>query len=472
MNDKHKYEAFNNKIVDASDPFKNDYTRCNKDIAENLTKVILSEVKNKPLVISIDAPWGVGKTTFIDMWGQQILKKGGIAIKFDAWKCDFSDNPLLSIVAELNNQLPKIGIKKLNRVIKATKNLVDIAIPATIKLAMSSILSFLKVKEDAKEFLKEVSEGVKDQVIEDIKNYQAECSPLIKFKDELRKASKQETIFLFIDELDRCKPTFAIGVLEIIKHFFDIENICCVISININAFSESVQAYYGYKENTGKSYLERFIDIPIALPEPKHDHFIEHILKNSFALENKEVLLLFIETIKNCSKFGQMSLRIMQKYLRDIKIFLDCNINYDGTNKFPEFYYPCIAYLIAKKRLEEGQLLKALKQEKDFNWRYDFFESTKTPEELSKKLAQLHSRINSFSNKHHLDPEEAKEKNYILLLREQIEKLYGSISQDSVITSKHPISRLPVLKKYRNHFKDAEELVGLLSLIQDIRLEK
>mgnify|MGYP004689414597 CR=1 FL=1 len=42
-----------------------------------------------------------------------------------------------------------------------------------------------------------------------------------------------DKLVVFVDELDRCNPIYAIKLLERIKHFFDHENIIFVFSVNV-----------------------------------------------------------------------------------------------------------------------------------------------------------------------------------------------------------------------------------------------
>ena len=52
-------------------------------------------------------------------------------------------------------------------------------------------------------------------------------------------------MFVFVDELDRCRPNFAIELLEGIKHLFGINGVCFVVATNMAQLSESVKAIYG-----------------------------------------------------------------------------------------------------------------------------------------------------------------------------------------------------------------------------------
>lgn len=50
---------------------------------------------------------------------------------------------------------------------------------------------------------------------------------------------------IIVDELDRCKPTFAIEFLEKLKHIFDVDNLVFVTFINHNELANTVKGIYG-----------------------------------------------------------------------------------------------------------------------------------------------------------------------------------------------------------------------------------
>lgn len=77
---------------------------------------------------------------------------------------------------------------------------------------------------------------------------------------------KAEKLVIFIDELDRCKPSFAIEMLERIKHYFDDERIIFVVSLNKEQLIHTISNYYG-SEFDATRYLNRFFDISVNLPE-------------------------------------------------------------------------------------------------------------------------------------------------------------------------------------------------------------
>lgn len=77
-----------------------------------------------------------------------------------------------------------------------------------------------------------------------------------------------DRLVIFIDELDRCKPDYALSLMERIKHFFDDERVTFVFAVNLSQLQHTVKSYYG-SEFDATRYLDKFFDIQMALPHVK-----------------------------------------------------------------------------------------------------------------------------------------------------------------------------------------------------------
>lgn len=80
-----------------------------------------------------------------------------------------------------------------------------------------------------------------------------------------------------IDELDRCRPDYAVEVLEQMKHFFTVPGIVFVLSIDKNHLASSVRGFYGSEHINTDEYLRRFIDLEYSIPQPKTEDFIDYL---------------------------------------------------------------------------------------------------------------------------------------------------------------------------------------------------
>jgi len=80
-----------------------------------------------------------------------------------------------------------------------------------------------------------------------------------KIKSKLKKSCSKKPQIFIIDELDRCKPSFAIDTLEIIKHFFDVENCIFIVSVDKLQLEESAKTIFG-QEMDSEKYFSKFFD--------------------------------------------------------------------------------------------------------------------------------------------------------------------------------------------------------------------
>jgi predicted KAP-like P-loop ATPase len=87
----------------------------------------------------------------------------------------------------------------------------------------------------------------------------------------IRNLVKICSLIIFIDELDRCRPLYAIECLERIKHIFGIKRLIFVLSIDKKNLAKSIQSQYGNIDTN--NYLRRFIDLEFDLKNPSIDKF-------------------------------------------------------------------------------------------------------------------------------------------------------------------------------------------------------
>ena len=98
---------------------------------------------------------------------------------------------------------------------------------------------------------------------------------LVKMAAAVYKDSEHPLVFI-IDELDRCRPTFAIELLERVKHIFDVPNLVFVFGINRNELCSALQSVYGNIDAT--VYLRRFFDMEFMLSETDSADFCRNLI--------------------------------------------------------------------------------------------------------------------------------------------------------------------------------------------------
>ena len=233
-------------------------------IADSLTRII--DNQSNPFAISIHGYWGTGKTFLLKRWQKQLEKSGFKAIYFNAWEDDFCDDAMLAIIGQLSSYFKEAGLKQVAR--KAAQ----IAVP----LIRENLLGVLKastgvtIKLDTREQGKTTT---LDAYLEQRSTKDTLKIHLSKLSQQVADQTKHPLVFI-IDELDRCRPTFAIELLERVKHIFDIPNMVFVFGINHDELCKSLKSIYGDIETD--VYLRRFFDMEFNLPPADSESFVRH----------------------------------------------------------------------------------------------------------------------------------------------------------------------------------------------------
>ena len=304
-------------------------------------------------VLALDARWGEGKTWFVRHWQKHLEDENHDVIYLDAFANDYLDDPFLTIASEISqafkdsDEISSEDVKEFN------------STTASVLISLASILPLIVAKaglhwiglggageaiqevyKEGKDFYdsasEEITAKVKEQIEKKIENHQVEKETVRDFKDELAKlAEKLEKPLVFIiDELDRCRPDFAIRLIERIKHFFDISKIVFVLVIDKTQFSKVICHNYGYDEKLGEEYLDKFVDFMIPLPRisvPLFNNKFDHveILKEllfKVGEESDDICLVFYLAQFNNYFSARQLQKVINQYALLRKPLIETNI--------------------------------------------------------------------------------------------------------------------------------------------------
>lgn len=260
--------------VPECDPFQKDLLD-RKNLATTLTQLV--DAIEGPCVMAIDAPWGAGKTTFLKMWSQQLRNKGFPVVDFNAWETDHAEDPFVALASEIKDRLKYFDDESLKKRIEETaeaaKHVALRAIPGIIRLVTAGVLDVTPITKEAGKLLASYAERRLEQYKEDQKS-------LDTFREKLHAMANalHHPLVILIDELDRCRPPYAIALLEIAKHLFGTDHVIFVLAVNRSQLGHSVRALYG-SDFDAIGYLRRFFDIDFTLPEPDRMKFIQDLLQ-------------------------------------------------------------------------------------------------------------------------------------------------------------------------------------------------
>jgi predicted KAP-like P-loop ATPase len=286
--------------IDPSAPFANDCLNRRPQI-ETLTRLV--QPTTQPFGISVEAPWGRGKTTFLRMWKAHLESKGHLCLHFNAWENDFVDDPLTAFVGEMEGGLTEVlgevdGESAVRKRWAAFRSLgggiLRKTLPLAVQVATQGLLSQQTIT-NAIGSLAESSDDIADflaKAAEDrLQSYKAEKQGIAAFRSNLvglasdivKEGKRKARVVFFIDELGRCRPDFAIALLERVKHLFSVAGIVFVLGIDRGQLAHSVRALYGTGMDAD-GYLRRFIDLVFTLPPPDARAFCQFLF-NRFELE-------------------------------------------------------------------------------------------------------------------------------------------------------------------------------------------
>ena len=259
---------------------KNDTTGRNSNLY-NLLRLL--NFQQDSLSIAINGSWGTGKTFFIKQCqlmldnafsceddeilqaieklcpGEESLanirKTHFRTAYYDAWEHDSEEDPIASLIRCLATTDWSTNVKE---------SLIKVAdIGSSILQATTNI--------DLKGLVKTLKDNSSDLITPDNleqikKRFNATLAEL---------APDQGKLTIFVDELDRCKPTYAVKLLERIKHYFNNPNVTFIFAVDLSQLQYTINQYYGLQFN-GYQYLDRFFDLVISLSAPDIDKYFDN----------------------------------------------------------------------------------------------------------------------------------------------------------------------------------------------------
>lgn len=356
-----------NTEIDETNPFKNDWLK-RQEFSNQLTNIIKNN-SEESFVIGLSAQWGEGKTTFVKMWQKQMENAGINCIYFDAFEYDYMENVFLSIAIEIYNFAKNKDLALSTNYLEESKSVFSHL--QSIKMNTSPIIleSQLFDKPD------EVNKNTVADDIEDNLNYLLNNAfnqainhkeVFTSFKKSLSilassTSSKNLPLIIIIDELDRCKPNYAVEVLEKIKHLFLVDNVVFVLSMHHEQLEESIKKVYGSNLDA-HTYLQKFIDYPTRLPKANFslDRSTGDYLRNQInflkfrEFDSSPYVFRLFAILSN---YYDLSHRQINKALYTFKMFIDSQ----DINFGIEFQKACLYIFVSILKVANNELIQKIR---------------------------------------------------------------------------------------------------------------
>ena len=217
---------------------------------------------------------------------------------FNAWEYDNNKEPILSIIYKIINDFPYLSAHIENTDFKKMTATLD---------AISLFLS--KGHINASEYISS------EKLIEGIHTSEEIKIQINNLFDKLLEENSNKMIII-IDELDRCRPTYAIRLLEEIKHYIRNKNIIVILATNIQQLSNTIKNIYGYKFNVDE-YLDKIIDMTFSLAPIDKLNYIRNLPLES----NKRGSNWFTETIVAYVNYKKLEMRSINRFITLMKVY-------------------------------------------------------------------------------------------------------------------------------------------------------
>jgi Cdc6-like AAA superfamily ATPase len=293
-------------------------------VSENPSRALDRE----SFVLNLKGSWGSGKTFFLRRFAQQLRESQKLVVEIDAWKANPDVDPLVTIVAEIKLNIDK-HFPSGGTVANAFQKLRNSGGAAAKAFAKASITHILKkaVGSGFEDALKELNNSGsnntgqpspeeptnRQNMVSSATNASVDaafdslatstyfeklldetntqkvaierfCRSVEELTESIRNSSENfaAPMYIIIDELDRCRPLFAIETLERVNHLFDSKGVVFIIGTDSDELAHSIKAVYG-SEFSAERYLNRFFGLTYHLTTPNDLEY------SSFVIDSLEI---------------------------------------------------------------------------------------------------------------------------------------------------------------------------------------
>lgn len=327
-------------IVEDGDSFTKDALD-RKGYGEALRNLVASS--SDALVISLDGKWGEGKTTFVKMW-QGLLSESNIPnLYIDAFANDYVDDAFITVASAITNYAEKNIIKdhreKLTELKNKSKKVGGQLLSWTTKIGVkAATLGVIKDSdiEELKDIKGDLSKTASDLVAgfveERIAAHSNDIELIKSFRELLSELPSKlqsedgKPLVIIIDELDRCKPTFAVEIVEKVKHLFSVENVVFLLVMNKLQLEESIKSVYGQNIDA-HTYLQKFVNIEAKLPKHTSERYTSDLSKYTKRLLQLHEMQTWgddrniMECVEPLANHFSLSLRQLEKVFTNLAVF-------------------------------------------------------------------------------------------------------------------------------------------------------
>lgn len=352
-------------------------------------------------------------------------------VYYDAWKYDDTEDPLLSLLYCIMNRfgesVPEDKVAVIKKFAKQSISIFSSAVRYVTGINVQEIL----------ETIKNFAEACEDTVKEQKSNESLE-KRINSFLNDVV-LDDEEKLIIFIDELDRCNPQYAVKLLERVKHYFNHPKVIFVISYNKSELQHSIKTLYG-SEFSADKYLERFFDYEFGLSTIDVEKYMD-ILGNSniIHLNMCAIAKLYSFQMREVWKYNDC----VNKAIAMVKKIISNNIY--SSEKSLEFCIIWFLPVVVGLRFHNETSYREFIDGKGFKHYKDFYDlQIKGYEPHFGELLSDGERFGKMRNGIILDG---------VSLQDRFEQLYTALLGDSTDSKSIRLGRILVNREIREEFR-------------------
>jgi KAP family P-loop domain/IPT/TIG domain len=241
-------------------------------MAREMASMLRASAANSPLVITINAEWGTGKSSLLKQIARELEASPAMpTVIFNAWTAD-GHNALERLIKKILVGLDRNMIRRASRQLLKQQQVL-----AAARLLSGAVASFFHFDGpvdylwDKLSFAEKSGIEMRDTVCKLVANWQSSAPPRSNWSRSRNRQGvvdfqKPKTLVVLIDDLDRCSDKTIIRVCEAVKLYLDVPGLIFVMACDELALDRGAKSVGG-----GSSYMEKIVQVAYQIPPPQAD---------------------------------------------------------------------------------------------------------------------------------------------------------------------------------------------------------